>query len=291
MGGFVGMGMGSTVSVIVGSEDGPGVRSFIMLSVGAIETLGLDVIDGADDGMLLKEVPYDKLGIIDGISLDSTLGNEEIDGDKLGIMLSVGAIETLGLDAIDWADDGMFLKEVPYDNLFLIVVTGGSVEVEVGSDGNVEIAFRLFSIGEEEVCIELGSATGSITGAAVVGPWFGSREGTHVGREVGFSVVGILLSRLHMQHSFRHSLLHRPSFSLLPRFALDPFVPIFSSHLFLEVHESKQTLSDVRSHLRSSVSTFSGIVLRVVFASFGSALTFLVVWIVFDLSQKERCCC
>ena len=40
-----------------------------MLSLGPYDTLGLDVVDGANDGISLKEGKKEILGLIDGVIL------------------------------------------------------------------------------------------------------------------------------------------------------------------------------------------------------------------------------
>ena len=83
-----------------------------MLSLGPYDTLGLGVVDGANDGIMLTEGKDDTLGLIDGIILIYTLGIDDTEGDKLGIMLSLGPYDTLGLDVADGTDEGVFLNEV-----------------------------------------------------------------------------------------------------------------------------------------------------------------------------------
>ena len=82
-----------------------------MLSIGPYDTLGLDVVDGANDGFLLKEGKDDTLGLIDGVILIYTLGTDDTDGGKLGSVLTLCSYDTLGLDVVNGDTDGILLIE------------------------------------------------------------------------------------------------------------------------------------------------------------------------------------
>ena len=59
----------------------------------------LDVANGANDGISLKESTGDMPGLIDGITQKYTLG------------IALGAYDTLGPHIVDETDDGILLKQ------------------------------------------------------------------------------------------------------------------------------------------------------------------------------------